>query len=205
MEMSSVRVLLLEDSRVQTRLIQELLSRQDGGAFCLECADCLTTGLHRLAIGGIDVVLLDLLLPESQGLETFLRVYRAAPNVPIVVLTGLDDRMLAITAVQEGAEDYLVKGQVDGENLARALRYAVERHRRRRAEEMWDGADQQFRGARAVQQKLLPKVPELSSFDIGGMSYCAVGTCGDYFDYIPMSGNRIGIIENPNSKLAEVR
>jgi diguanylate cyclase (GGDEF)-like protein len=87
------------------------------------------TGLERLAAGGIDVVLLDLGLPDSVGLDTFTTVNTQAPQVPILVLTGLDDEALAVQVVQQGAQDYLVKGQADGDSLARAIRYAIERKR----------------------------------------------------------------------------
>ena len=194
MDSSPIRVLLIEDSLVQVALIRNMLKQSFNSDFSLECCDRLSTGLERLAKGAIDVVLLDLILPDSEGLETFLRVHKMDGRVPVVVLTGLDDRLLAVTAMQEGAEDYLVKSQVDGLGLARSLRYAVERNRRREMEVQLDAANHEFRAARAIQQKLIPTVPQLSSFDIGGMSYCAVGTCGDYFDYIRMLGNCVGIV-----------
>jgi len=189
-----IRVLLVEDNLIQRRLIERLLAGLADGRFALECSDRLATGLERLAIGDIDVVLLDLMLPDSEGLQTFLRVRRAAVGVPIVVLTGLDDQVLALTVLQEGAEDFLVKGRVDGENLGRSLRFAIERSCRRKAEDLLDAAHSEFRAARAIQQKLLPTVPQLSSFDIAGLSYCAIGTCGDYFDYIRMPNDNVGIM-----------
>jgi signal transduction histidine kinase len=91
--------------------------------------DRLAPGLARLAADGIDAVLLDLNLPDSQGLDTFRRTHTQAPAVPIVVLTGLHDEALAVKAVREGAQDYLVKGEVEGSLLVRALRYAMERKR----------------------------------------------------------------------------
>ncbi|HLQ45557.1 MAG TPA: fused response regulator/phosphatase [Planctomycetaceae bacterium] len=189
-----IHVLLVEDNLIQRRLIERLLAGLADGRFALECSDRLATGLERLAIGDIDVVLLDLMLPDSEGLQTFLRVRRAAVGVPIVVLTGLDDQVLALTVLQEGAEDFLVKGRVDGENLGRSLRFAIERSCRRKAEDLLDAAHSEFRAARAIQQKLLPTVPQLSSFDIAGLSYCAIGTCGDYFDYIRMPNDNVGIM-----------
>ncbi len=194
MEPTLIQILLIEDNPIESRLIRGLLADQTEARFSLECADRLSTGLERLAAGGIELVLSDLTLPDSEGLQTFLRLRRAAVGVPIVVLTGLDDQVLALTAVQEGAEDFLIKGQVDGQSLSRSLRFAVERHRRFQAEDMLHTANNEFRAARAIQQKLFPTVPELSSFDIGGMSYCAVGTCGDYFDYIRMPDDGVGIV-----------
>jgi len=122
-----VKVLLIEDNPGDVRLIREMLSEASTVSFDLECAGRLSTGLERLATGGTDVVLLDLGLPDSWGWETFTRVHAQAPEVPIVVLTGLDDATLTVKAVREGAQDYLVKKQLYGDLLIRATHYAIER------------------------------------------------------------------------------
>ena len=122
-----VKVLLVEDNPGDARLIQEMLSEADGARFDVSCADRLSTGLELLAAEKVDVVLLDLGLPDSTGLESFTHVYEHTPEIPIVVLTGLDDEALAVKAVREGAQDYLVKGHVDCGILERAIRYALER------------------------------------------------------------------------------
>ena len=124
----SLTVLLVEDDADDARLIAELL-RLPAGEFQLEQAERLAQGLRRLDQGGIDVVLLDLGLPDSQGRATFAAVRRAASAVPIVILTGLGDEALAIGMLREGAQDYLAKGEVDASLLRRAIRYAIERHR----------------------------------------------------------------------------
>jgi PAS domain S-box-containing protein len=123
-------VLLIEDNRADARLIQELLRDVDTG-FELEWVVRLSEGLQRLDGGGpaIDAVLLDLSLPDSQGYETFSTLSAHAPRVPVIMLTGTDDEELAMQAVRAGAQDYLVKGHVDGQLLARAVRYAIERRR----------------------------------------------------------------------------
>jgi signal transduction histidine kinase len=126
-----VRVLLIEDNAGDARLIQEML-REAGSAHApveLAHADRLAGGLEQLTKQVTDVVLLDLTLPDSQGFETFIRVHTRAPDVAIVVLSGLDDEALAVRAVQDGAQDYLVKGQVDGGTILRSMRYAIERQR----------------------------------------------------------------------------
>jgi two-component sensor histidine kinase/DNA-binding NarL/FixJ family response regulator len=125
--MTGLKVLLIEDNPGDARLIQEMLSEVDGSMFELESADCLSTGLERLAAEDIDVVLLDLGLPDSSGLDTFITVHAQAPDVPIMMFTGLDDAELAIKAVQEGAQDYLPKNKLDSELLVRTIRYAIER------------------------------------------------------------------------------
>ena len=92
-------------------------------------ADRLSRGLEHLKDGGVDVVLLDLGLPDGQGFDAFKKVQAHAPAVPVVVLTGFDDETLAVEAIRHGAQDYLVKGDVDSKVLYRAVRYSVERKR----------------------------------------------------------------------------
>jgi signal transduction histidine kinase len=126
-----IRVLLIEDNPGDARLIHEMLRDAGEGHTLVDLAHSarLSAGLERLARRDLDVVLLDLSLPDSRGFETFVSVHTHEPNVAIVVLSGLDDRALAVRAVQEGAQDYLVKGQVDGATLLRSMRYAIERQR----------------------------------------------------------------------------
>jgi PAS domain S-box-containing protein len=124
-----LRVLLIEDNPGDARLLQEYLSDPAGAAFVLEHVSTLTDGLQRLAQGGIALVLLDLSLPDSPMPETFRRAHRTAPAVPIIVMSGLDDEQFAVQTVQEGAQDYLVKADVDSRLLVHAMRYAIERKR----------------------------------------------------------------------------
>jgi signal transduction histidine kinase len=124
-----LRILLVEDSPGDARLIRETLRDAPSLPFDLQHADRLSAALPLLAARAADVVLLDLSLPDAHGLETVTRALAAAPDAPIVVLTGLDDETVAIQAVQAGAQDYLVKGQVEPGMLSRALRYAMERKR----------------------------------------------------------------------------
>ena len=128
MDRTNINVLLIEDNPYDTFLIEEMLA-EASGAFDLAHTERLAAGLERLAEGGVDVLLLDLSLPDSQGFDTFARACAQVPTIPIVVLTGLDDELVAVRAVREGAQDYLVKGQVDGNLLARAIHYAIERKR----------------------------------------------------------------------------
>ncbi len=121
-----MRILLVEDNDDDALLIRETLSET---ALEIERAERLSTALERLATGGLDAVLLDLSLPDAHGLDTIDRVLSQASGVPIVVLTGLNDEMAAVKAVERGAQDYLIKGQVNGHLLARSLRYAIQRHK----------------------------------------------------------------------------
>ena len=123
---SSISVLLVEDNPIHARLLQGLLSDKQDPPFAVEIVDHLAAGLARLKEGGIDAVLLDLVLPDSQEMATFERVKEAVPELPVLVLTGLDDEALAEKAVAAGAREFLVKTQIDGESLARSIRAAVE-------------------------------------------------------------------------------
>ena len=125
-----IRVLLVEDNAGDARLVREHLRDADGALpFTLDSFPTLTAAAASLAGSRPDIVLLDLSLPDSFGLETLARWQLTAPELPVVVLTGSDDEALAVAAVREGAQDYLVKGRIDGPLLAQAIRYAVERKR----------------------------------------------------------------------------
>ncbi|MFN0055963.1 MAG: response regulator [Planctomycetales bacterium] len=128
-----IHLLLIEDSPDDALLFTEYLADARQTTFVVACAAFLSEALERLAQGGVEAVLLDLQLPDSQGLETFRQVRRAAPDVPLVVLSGHEDETTALTAVQEGAQDYLVKGQTRGPELEKTVRYAIERQRTSRA------------------------------------------------------------------------
>src|SRR4051794_29711240 len=125
-----VNVLLVEDNADHTFLFQQMLgSAETAATFRMSGAESLAAALERLRRGGIDRILLDLSLPDSDGIETFIRVIEAAPDVPVIVMSGLNDVALAIETVQLGAQDYLVKGHVDHHLMVRSMHYAVERKR----------------------------------------------------------------------------
>ena len=122
-------VLLIEDNPGDARLIREMLAEEPAVPFRLSHADRLARGLEVLARKDTEVVLLDLSLPDSHGLDTFTKVFAHSPKVPIIVLSGNDDQTLALYAVKSGAQDYLVKGKIDRELLLRAMQYSIERKR----------------------------------------------------------------------------
>ncbi len=124
-----MRVLLVEAEAEGSTGTEEMASALRDLDLTLEQAGQLSSALERLSRGGIDLVLLDLTLPDSQGVVTFERAYAFAPDVPIVVLTELDDEEVGLNTVRGGAQDYLIKGQVGPDLLRRSIRYAVERHR----------------------------------------------------------------------------
>src|SRR5512137_2277432 len=123
----AVEILLIEDNPGDARQVEEILKDVKGFVFKIERAVRLQQGLTRLKAGAIDIVLLDLNLPDSTGYDTFQEVHNHFPEVPVVLLTGLEDDELGLRAVRDGAQDYLAKGNLDGNLLARTIRYAMER------------------------------------------------------------------------------
>jgi serine phosphatase RsbU (regulator of sigma subunit) len=164
--------------------------------FELAVADSLSAALARLRAEFYSVVLLDLSLPDSQGLVTFRAVSESFPHLPVVVLTGLADETAAIRAVEEGAQDYLVKGQVLDRHLAHALRYAVGRHQRQQIRERQQGVSaDDIRTVREVQQHLFPQhPPACPNIDLHGACFPAAAAGGDYFDYLPWADGRLGVV-----------
>ncbi|HEX5228886.1 MAG TPA: response regulator [Bryobacteraceae bacterium] len=129
MNLDGIRVLLVEDNPGDARLIHEYARDAGVGNWQLVHVDRLAAALDRLRREPFDALLLDLSLPDAEGLETLIRAHAEAPKIPIVVLTGHDDEALAVRAVRAGAQDYLVKGRLDGDLLVRSIRYAAERGR----------------------------------------------------------------------------
>src|SRR5438067_6630841 len=124
-----VNVLLVEDNAEHVRMLRQMLAQSEAAQFQITHFAALGPALDRARLPGIHVILLDLTLPDSDGLDTFLQMQVAARDTPIVVLSGLNDEALAMETVQHGAQDYLVKGHADRHTVARALRYALERKR----------------------------------------------------------------------------
>lgn len=129
MEERPIRTLLVEDDVDDALLLRKTLESVPSASFELVVADRLSRAVDYATSGEFDVALVDLSLPDSTGLDTFRGLRAAAPELAMVVLTGLDDEQVAVSAVQEGAQDYLVKGQVEPLLLVRSLRYALERQR----------------------------------------------------------------------------
>jgi diguanylate cyclase (GGDEF)-like protein/PAS domain S-box-containing protein len=128
MNNKAIKVLLLvEDNPADVRLLREMFHEQRSHNTELTQVDTMGAAEKHLAEGAIDIILLDLGLPDAQGLEAVRRARAVAPGIPLVVLTALDDDSLASRALQEGVQDYLIKGQIDARGLLRALRYAFER------------------------------------------------------------------------------
>jgi PAS domain S-box-containing protein len=124
-----LKILIVEDDIVDRKVLQRLLSQSTLSISDIKSAECLDTALGFLDKDHFDIVFLDLGLPDSQGIESFSAIYAKTPNVPVIVLSGLDDEETAVLAVKKGVQDYFVKGQVDSNLLTRAIRYAIERQR----------------------------------------------------------------------------
>ena len=127
MEDKLIKILIIEDNPEDLRLIEEMLNEVKSPLFELHHSKRLSDGLRCLVRNSYDILLLDLSLPDSVGLDTFFSVYEQAPEIPIVILSGFNDEETAIKAVSEGAQDYLVKGQVNSLLLSRSISYAIER------------------------------------------------------------------------------
>ena len=181
---SPIRVLLIEDDPNYAKTVRLVLSEAPGSDFRVEWADCLAGGLQRLAEGPTDVVLLDLQLPDSNGLETFSRLHRDYPDVPIVVLTGAADDARAIESVRQGAQDYLVKGEANNALICRSLRYATERHRLTAL--LAQAGDSLFQSAMANNRDGILIVDE------NGITRFANPAAHSFFDRPELVGSRFG-------------
>jgi signal transduction histidine kinase len=190
-----MRVLLIEDNQDDALLIQEALSETK---IEIEAAERLSVALERLARDGLDAVLLDLSLPDAHGLDTIRRIRSHAPGVPIVVLTGLDDEEAAVNAVEQGAQDYLIKGQVDGQLLVRSLRYAIQRHRseealkeRNRELLILRNISEAILGSldlKLVLEQILEQAMLFGSFDLGNIRL--LDSSGDTLEVVVVRGYR---------------
>ncbi len=130
MPTETLTILLVEDNSKDARLVQEMLQEVEAFQFQLIHVSRLAEALTCLAAKtSISVILLDLSLPDAQGVDTVTQMLLASPEIPIVVMSGLSDEALALQSLQKGAQDYLVKGQADGQLLVRSMRYAIERQR----------------------------------------------------------------------------
>lgn len=150
-------VLLIEDNPGDARLLREMLNEEGSHQIELAFVESMSAAETHLAEHAVDMVLLDLGLPDARGLEAVRRVHAVAPRAPLVVLTVLDDQSLASQALQEGAQDYLIKGQIETHALLRALRYASERNR---LEQLKDDAEKDLVQTEGKYRGLLEAAPD---------------------------------------------
>lgn len=171
-----LRLMLVEDNAAEARLIREALCEGSEACIELETVETLRGCLDRLPAYAPHVVLLDLGLPDASGLEALYAVTRAAPHLPVVVLTGSTDVDTALRALRAGAQDYLSKAEIDGSLLARALRYSIERKRLQQAENFITGAAQLL-GSSLRLEETLEQMADLSVTHLA--DYCAVDLLDD--------------------------
>jgi glutamate dehydrogenase (NAD(P)+) len=214
---NNVHVLLVEDNPIHVRLIETLLEDSKSPVYQLETAGTLAEAQSRLRGGGIDLIVLDLTLPDSEDLNTFFAVRALAPSIPIVISTGLDDVRVAAKAVEAGAQHYLVKTQLNRTSLTRSLRYALERTRVRDAE--WDSpmfrlAQRQFLKAAQLmelddnirQRLLFPQRTQVVTFPFRRDQYTEVETVFGYRvqHILTMGPTKGGIRYHQDVNLGEV-
>lgn len=208
----TLRVLLIEDNEDDAILARRDLARSRRCYFSVEWEPTLAAGTDRLTRGGIDVVLLDLSLPDCTGIETFERLWTRFRNVPTIVLTGHDDEDTAVQTVRLGAQDYLVKGQMQGDSLARAIAYAIERQHATRqvavlAQELSVRntlLQEELELAHEIQRALLPGpttgaepapgVPEERPWLLAHRYLPTASLAGDFFKVYPLSEGRVGLL-----------
>lgn len=192
--LDSFRVLLVEDNPLDVRVIAEYLAHNRHATFHVEIAKSLTAALDLLKNGSFNAIILDLSLGSTVGLDTYQLIQGSHPRMPVVILTGLNDEEIAIAAMQQGAQDYLIKDRVTADSLGRALRYAIERHSRRQLEARMRETNAELRIAQQIQHALFPRhSPCLKGYDLAGTWHPAQATCGDYFDFFPMGDQHFGI------------
>ena len=190
-----IRVLLVEDDPEDALLLRDSVSEARLARFEWTEVETLAHAIERSRGRPFDVALLDLSLPDSRGLETFESLRGAAPRIPIVILTGLDDERTGLEAVHRGAQDYLVKGRLDGSVVTRSIRFAIERVRREQAERDLFAREAEVLAAREIQQRLFPaSAPLVAGFDLAGASFPADETGGDYYDFVAMPGGPLALV-----------
>jgi signal transduction histidine kinase len=149
-----IRVLLVEDDEDDAFLLQRALNKAAPGQFNMDRVGTLEAARRALVSSSFHVVLSDLSLPDSRGFDTFERIHEADPEVAVVVLTGNDDERLVVRALNQGAQDYLVKGKADGQSLVRSMQYAIERNRSRKLERHNTALESEIRARKLAQEQL---------------------------------------------------
>lgn len=186
---STTSILIVEDSPTAAEVLRIQLEDGLSRPFDTMCAGTLAAAQGLLKQHRFDVVLLDLNLPDSQGLATFTNLHRSYSAVPYIVLSGMSEESIAVEAVRGGAQDYLVKSNLEhSQQINRSVQFALERFRRVEVES-------ELMAAQRVQNSLYPAAaPEIPGLDIYGHAIPAEHVSGDYYDFIPMTNEALGIV-----------
>lgn len=206
----AIRLLLVEDNPGDARLIEEMLRDAATSEFSITKAQTLAAATEHDIRSAFDAILLDMSLPDSHGIQTYLTMREHAEWVPIIVLTGLSDQSVALETVQKGAQDYLVKGCIDGEQLERAVRYARERGAilqelrasrssliatKEQLERALNGIKDDLQTARLVQRALLPRVEGLVyGTEVAGVYMPSEAVGGDLYDIVSIDNDRVAML-----------
>lgn len=199
-------ILLIDDKPADVELASIMLAGSKAASFRLESRERLASGLERVSLGGIDALLLDLGLPDSQGLKTFERVHEAVPSLPVVVMSSLDDEQVAMRAVEIGAQDYLIKGHLDKQSLSHAILFAMERQKRHAATGPGPGKVLIFVGAKGGVGTTTVALNVASCIALAKKSVIAVelrsncGTFAPYLHHAPLS-NVVSLLDMPVERL----
>ncbi|MBD3315116.1 MAG: SpoIIE family protein phosphatase [Chitinivibrionales bacterium] len=204
------RILVVEDNPGDARLIQEMLQEERSAPHNVEWVTRLEMAVERLHEKSFDLVLLDLSLPDSRGVDTYSVLERHARSTPIIMMTGLSDESVALELVQKGAQDYLVKGEVDSRHLQRVIRYAIERARmlrelqeskrslqaiKEQLENALENINEGLEAARLVQRSLLPDMLEdQPGFEASSVYLPCASIGGDLFDIVRIDERRTGLL-----------
>jgi sigma-B regulation protein RsbU (phosphoserine phosphatase) len=192
---AGLRFLLIEDSASDAHVAKVHLKKGLDVPVSVEHVESLAAAIETLDRHTFDLVLLDLTLLDSTGLDTFHAVFAHSSGRPILILSGHEDSELAVIAVREGAQDYILKGELSGHALSREVRFAMERNKRVTVERQLESVEEQMRIARKLQKSLYPRTaPTLDGFDISGRAWAAEHACGDYFDFLPMLHGAVGVV-----------
>jgi two-component system sensor histidine kinase ChiS len=207
---NAIKILLVEDNPLDARLIREIMKNARILKFELDNVDTLSSAMVRLSSSSYSAVLADLSLPDSQGVDTFFKLHNFLPATPIIVLTGTDDEALALELLQKGAQDYLIKGQLNRNQLERSVSFALERHKildelkrsreslaatKIELEDALHNINEELDTARRVQRAFLPQ----DTCTIEGAEICALYSPtgrvgGDLYDIIPLDDHRTAIL-----------
>ena len=191
-----LRILIAEDSEDDTQLLLHELQRGDYNP-TFERVDSPAAMSAALDGRGWDLVVADFSMPRFNALAALELLRKKRLDLPFIIVSGTIGEELAVAAMKDGAQDYIMKGNLTRlvPAVERELREAVSRRERKRAEDKLRETQEQFRVAREIQQRLFPKTsPQLLPFDIAGVTYPAEATGGDYFDYVPMADDCLGIV-----------
>lgn len=189
-----LRILIVEDDQHDAKLLCDSLKRGLKTPCGWIVCDSLDGLKQRISNNDIGLVITDLSLPESIGIETYRSVAAAAGDTPVVILTGADSTDLAMECVREGAQDFVTKGDMSVERLGRTVQFAIERSKRIRAERERDAAAYDSLVAQRIQQSLYPEQsPEIDGIEIAGSAFPATLACGDIYDYFRTDETHVAI------------